>query len=49
MTMRAVLAQAAANGLTVLPDGSGVARVQHPPAGSPLRQGERIRVQFASR
>ena len=47
MTMRAVLAQAAAKGLTVLPDGSGVARVQHPPAGSPLRQGERIRVQFA--
>jgi cell division protein FtsI (penicillin-binding protein 3) len=47
MTMRAVLAQAAAKGLTVLPDGSGVARVQYPPAGSPLRQGERIRVQFA--
>ena len=49
MTMRAVLAQAAAKGLTVLPDGSGVARVQYPAAGSPLRQGERIRVQFASR
>jgi cell division protein FtsI (penicillin-binding protein 3) len=49
MTMRAVLAQAAAKGLTVLADGSGVARVQHPAAGSPLRQGERIHVQFASR
>ena len=47
MTMRAVLAEAAAKGLTILPDGSGVARVQHPPPGSPLHQGERIRVQFA--
>ncbi len=47
MTMRAVLAEAAAKGLTVLPDGSGVARVQSPPPGSPLHQGERIRVQFA--
>ena len=34
-------------GLTVLPDGSGIARVQSPPPGSPLHQGERIRVQFA--
>ncbi|MCU1236734.1 MAG: Peptidoglycan glycosyltransferase [Candidatus Solibacter sp.] len=47
MTMRAVLAEAAAKGLTILPDGSGVARVQSPPPGSPLHQGERIRVQFA--
>jgi cell division protein FtsI (penicillin-binding protein 3) len=47
MTMRAVLAEAAAQGLTVLPDGSGVARVQSPPPGSTLHQGERIRVQFA--
>lgn len=46
-TMRAVLAEAAAKGLTVVPDGSGVARVQSPPPGSPLHQGERIRVQFA--
>jgi len=45
-TMRAVLAEAAAKGLSVLPDGSGVARVQSPPPGSPLHQGERIRVQF---
>ena len=47
MTMRAVLAEAAEKGLTVLPDGSGVARVQDPPPGSTLHQGERIRVQFA--
>ena len=47
MTMRAVLAEAVAKGLMVLPDGSGVARVQYPPPGSTLHQGERIRVQFA--
>src|SRR5271157_5846659 len=47
MTMRAVLSEAVAKGLTVLPDGSGVARVQDPPPGSTLHQGERIRVQFA--
>jgi len=47
MTMRAVLAEAAARGIMVQPDGSGVARVQDPPAGAVLRQGERIRVQFA--
>jgi cell division protein FtsI (penicillin-binding protein 3) len=47
MTMRAVLAEAAAKGLTVLPDGSGVARIQYPPPGSALHQGERIRVEFA--
>ncbi|PWU01198.1 MAG: hypothetical protein C5B51_23560 [Terriglobia bacterium] len=46
-TMRAVLAEAAAKGLKVVPDGSGVARVQSPPPGSPLHEGERIRVQFA--
>jgi cell division protein FtsI (penicillin-binding protein 3) len=47
MTMRAVLAEAAAKGLSILPGGSGVARVQSPPPGAPLHQGERIRVQFA--
>jgi cell division protein FtsI (penicillin-binding protein 3) len=46
-TMRAVLAEAAAKGLIVLPAGSGVARVQNPPAGAVLQEGERIRVQFA--
>jgi len=45
-TMRAVLAEAAAKGLTVLPDGSGIARVQFPAPGSPLHQGDRIKVQF---
>ena len=47
MTMRAVLAEAAAKGISVVPDGRGVARVQSPPPGAPLHQGERIRVQFA--
>jgi cell division protein FtsI (penicillin-binding protein 3) len=47
MTMRAVLAEAASQGLTVIPDGSGVARMQVPIAGAPLRPGQRIRVQFA--
>jgi cell division protein FtsI (penicillin-binding protein 3) len=47
MTMRAVLAEAAAKGLTVVPNGSGIARLQTPPAGATLREGERIRVQFS--
>jgi cell division protein FtsI (penicillin-binding protein 3) len=47
MTMRAVIAEAASKGMIVLPSGSGVARLQDPPAGAPLRDGERIRVQFA--
>jgi cell division protein FtsI (penicillin-binding protein 3) len=46
MNMRAVLAEAAQKGLTILPSGSGIARVQYPPAGTPLHEGERIRVQF---
>jgi cell division protein FtsI (penicillin-binding protein 3) len=45
-TMRAVLAEAAAKGLSVLPDGSGVARMQVPPPGAVLHPGESIRVQF---
>ena len=47
MTLRAVLREASAKGLTVQPDGSGLARVQNPPPGSVLHEGERIRVQFA--
>jgi cell division protein FtsI (penicillin-binding protein 3) len=47
MTMRAVLAEAASKGVIVLPVGSGVARLQAPPAGSILHEGERIRVRFA--
>jgi len=46
MTMRAVLAEAAAKGISILPDGNGIARVQSPPPGAPLQKGERIRVQF---
>jgi len=46
-TMRAVLAEAAERGLAVIPNGSGVARLQRPPAGSVLRPGERIRVRFS--
>jgi cell division protein FtsI (penicillin-binding protein 3) len=46
-TMRAVLTEAAARGLTVLPDGSGVARVQVQAPGSILHDGERIRVRFS--
>lgn len=47
MTMRDVLTEAASRGLTILPDGSGIARMQDPPPGSSVRQGERIRVRFA--
>ena len=47
MNMRAVLAEAAEKGLTIVPNGSGIAKLQYPPPGSPLHQGERIRVQFA--
>jgi cell division protein FtsI (penicillin-binding protein 3) len=47
MTKRAVLEEALAKGLRVLPDGSGIAGVQDPAPGSPLREGERIRVVFA--
>jgi cell division protein FtsI (penicillin-binding protein 3) len=46
-SMRAVLAEAAAEGLPIAADGSGVARVQSPPPGAILRHGERIRIQFA--
>jgi hypothetical protein len=46
MNIRAVLAEAAEKGLTILPVGSGIARGQYPPPGAPLHEGERIRVQF---
>ncbi len=46
-TMRAVVEEAAALGLRVSLDGSGIARAQHPAAGSALREGERVRVEFA--
>lgn len=47
MTMRAVLAEAASKGIAVVPAGSGIARLQSPPAGAVLHEGERIRVQFS--
>jgi hypothetical protein len=47
MTMRAVLAQAEAQGLAVIPSGSGIARMQSPAPGTVLQEGERIRVQFS--
>ena len=46
MSMRAVLAEAAREGLVVVADGSGTARAQVPLPGSVLREGERIRVRF---
>jgi hypothetical protein len=46
MTLRAVLTEAANQGLRVLPDGSGIASAQYPPPGAPLREGERVRVVF---
>jgi cell division protein FtsI (penicillin-binding protein 3) len=46
-TMRDVMAQAASMGLIILPNGSGVARIQYPAAGAVLHEGERIRVQFS--
>ena len=46
-TMRAVAEEASALGLPVFLDGSGIARLQDPPPGSVLRDGKRVRVQFA--
>jgi cell division protein FtsI (penicillin-binding protein 3) len=46
MSMRAVLAEAAAKGIAVVPDGTGTARLQSPPAGAVLHEGERVRVRF---
>jgi cell division protein FtsI (penicillin-binding protein 3) len=46
-TLRAVLEETSAMGVQVEYSGSGLARVQQPPPGTPLRRGERIRVEFA--
>jgi membrane peptidoglycan carboxypeptidase len=46
-TLRDVLEQSAALGIQVEFTGSGLAAAQQPAPGTPLRQGERIRVQFA--
>jgi membrane peptidoglycan carboxypeptidase len=47
MTVRAALARASELGISIVPDGSGVARVQDPPPGAILREGARIRVRFS--
>ncbi len=47
MSMRAVLAEAAAKGIAVVPDGSGTARLQSPAPGAVLHDGERVRVRFS--
>ncbi len=46
-TLRDVLEQSAALGIQVEFSGSGLAAAQQPAPGTPLRRGERIRVQFA--
>ena len=46
-SMRDVMEEASADGIRVSPEGSGVARAQLPLPGTPLREGERIRIVFA--
>jgi cell division protein FtsI (penicillin-binding protein 3) len=45
-SMQFVVEESAANGIEVMIEGSGVARAQVPLPGSPLRQGEQIRIVF---
>ena len=45
-SMRDVVEEASASGIEVMIEGSGVARAQAPLPGSPLRQGEQIRIVF---
>ncbi len=45
-SMRSVVEESAASGINVMIEGSGVARAQVPLPGSPLRQGEQIRIVF---
>jgi hypothetical protein len=45
-SMRDVVEESTATGIDVMIEGSGVARAQLPLPGSPLRQGEQIRVVF---
>jgi hypothetical protein len=47
MTLRGVLEAAAARGMEVEVQGSGLAKTQEPPAGAALPPGVRVRVQFA--
>jgi cell division protein FtsI (penicillin-binding protein 3) len=44
--MRAVVREAYSMGLSIKPEGSGLARTQMPAAGSPVRPGDTIRVLF---
>jgi cell division protein FtsI (penicillin-binding protein 3) len=46
MTLRAVLEEAAARGVDVEVEGSGLVRAQEPPAGAVLPPGARVRLQF---
>jgi cell division protein FtsI (penicillin-binding protein 3) len=46
-SMRSVVEESAARGINVMIEGSGVARAQLPLPGSPLRQGEQIRIVFS--
>jgi cell division protein FtsI (penicillin-binding protein 3) len=45
-SLRAVLEESNAEGINVMAEGSGVARAQLPLPGSPLHQGEQIRIVF---
>jgi cell division protein FtsI (penicillin-binding protein 3) len=45
-SMRDVIEESSARGIDVMIEGSGVARAQAPLPGSPLRQGEQIRIVF---
>lgn len=45
-SMRSVVEESAASGIDVMIEGSGVARAQVPLPGSPLRQGEQVRIVF---
>jgi len=45
-SMRDVIEESSARGIDVMIEGSGVARAQVPLPGSPLRQGEQIRIVF---
>jgi hypothetical protein len=46
MTLRAVLEESSAAGLAVEVLGSGLARNQDPPAGTPLPPQARVRIEF---
>jgi hypothetical protein len=47
LEMQAVAERAAAEGIQVMLEGSGIARAQLPLPGTPMRQGARVRIVFA--